>query len=465
MSRFFDDIFQESKIINAVLSRNVPLKPMSRIEQLAHDEAIVCANCKVDFSPQNPKTRHHCHVTGSYLFPACNNCNLALKPRKCKIAGQRDQRYMLPVLFHNLSSYDGHFVLQYFRKEYTKYATKGGKIACEDVGVIPLNGERNLSLRIGNIVFVDSFQFLGTSLDNLVKIMRLSGVDDFIHTSRYFGQNEMFYLEGSFPYDYFCDASKFAETALPPKYAFYNSMTDEHISDEEYERAETIWSHFSMTSFKQYHDFYLTLDVLLLSDVFEKFRHSMLKSHNLDCLHFPSLSSLTLQMALKVTGVQLELISDSNQYLMIEAGIRGGLSYVSQRHAKANFLGMEDYRSDMPTSYLLYLDCNSLYSTCQTYSLPVGNFKFLAESELSSFDVTAVSPDSEIGYFIECDLRYPEHLHDYHNAYPLAPEHMRIDEDMLSPTLRGLLDETGTKHRPCTKLVSNLCNKTHYVTH
>ena len=131
-----------------------------------------------------------------------------------------------------------------------------------------------------------------------------------------------------------------------------------------------------MTSLKQYHDFYLTLDVLQLADVSEKFRRTMMDSQRLDCLHFPSLPSMTLQMALKVTGVELELISDSNIYLMIESAIRGGLSYVSQRYAIANFPDMPDYRSDLPTSFLLYLDCNSLYTTCQTHRLPEGDFKF-----------------------------------------------------------------------------------------
>ena len=152
-----------------------------------------------------------------------------------------------------------------------------------------------------------------------------------------------------------------------------------------------------------------------------------MNSHGLDCLHFPSLPSMTLQLSLKVTGVELELISDPNIYLMIESAIRGGLSYVSQRHAKANFPDMLDFRPDLPISQLLYLDCNSLYSTYQTYSLPVGNFKFLTERELADFDITNVSTDSDIGYFVECDLRYPPHLHQAHNAYPRAPEHLRID--------------------------------------
>jgi len=110
----------------------------------------------------------------------------------------------------------------------------------------------------------------------------------------------------------------------------------------------------------------------------------MLNAHGLDCLHFPSLPSMTLQMALKITDVELDLITDPDMYLMFESGIRGGFSNVFQRHARANYPTLPDYRPDEPTSYLAYWDCNSLYATCQMYSLPMGNFHFLGEAEIRS---------------------------------------------------------------------------------
>jgi len=215
----------------------------------------------------------------------------------------------------------------------------------------------------------------------------------------------------------------------------------------------------------EWHHFYLLLDVLLLADVNEAFRHTMIDAHGLDCLHFPSLPSMTLQLALKVTDIELELITDPDIYLMIESAIRGGLSYVAQRYALANFPAMSDYRSDLPTSHLLYLDCNSLYTTCQTYPLPVGGFRFLTNAELLAFDVAGVPANSLTGYFVECDLRYPTELHVLHNAYPLVPEHVYIVEEMLSDTVRLMQDVTGVAHFPCTKLVSNLRDKMRYVTH
>jgi len=99
------------------------------------------------------------------------------------------------------------------------------------------------------------------------------------------------------------------------------------------------------------------------------------------------------------------------------------------------------------------------------YSLPVADFRFLSDDEMRSFDVSSVSSDSSVGYALEVDLKYPESLHERHNAYPLAPEHVEIVDDMISPILRDMLRETDTRHVPTSKLVTNLQDKTRYVTH
>jgi len=105
----------------------------------------------------------------------------------------------------------------------------------------------------------------------------------------------------------------------------------------------------------------------------------MYNAQGLDCLHFPSLPSFMLQMAFKMTTIELELIEDSEIYLMIESAIRGGLSNVAKRHARANIpaMGAKEYRADLPTTHVLYLDCNSLYATCQQFPLPIGDFHLL----------------------------------------------------------------------------------------
>ena len=94
------------------------------------------------------------------------------------------------------------------------YTTRFGRTAYADVSVIPLNAERNLQLQIGNLMFTDLCQFLASSLDNLVKILKKSGSDQFLHTSEHYGTSEEYY------------ETQFAETALPPKEAFYNKLTN-----------------------------------------------------------------------------------------------------------------------------------------------------------------------------------------------------------------------------------------------
>ena len=73
-------------------------------------------------------------------------------------------------------------------------------------------------------------------------------------------------------------------------------------------------------------------------------------------------------------------------------------------------------------------------------NLPVGNFKFLDEDEIRNFDLMTIPPDAPTGYIVECDLQYPDHLHDLHNDYPMAAEHLTISREMLSPFATSLLD-------------------------
>jgi len=87
-----------------------------------------------------------------------------------------------------------------------------------------------------------------------------------------------------------------------------------------------VWTTYNCLTLRHYHDLYLLMDVELLCDVFENFRQTMITDIGLDCLYFPSLPNMTLQIALKKTDARLDLITDGVMYLTIESGIRGGIS-------------------------------------------------------------------------------------------------------------------------------------------
>ena len=66
---------------------------------------------------------------------------------------------------------------------------------------------------------------------------------------------------------------------------------------------------------------------------------------------------------LKMTKAKLELLTDHDMHLMIEKGIRGGMSMISTRHAKSNNPYMTDYDSNLPTTYIQYLDATTYTDT------------------------------------------------------------------------------------------------------
>jgi len=93
---------------------------------------------------------------------------------------------------------------------------------------------------------------MAASLDTLVGTLCKSGIDHFVHTWRYIGTEDFLFQKGVFPYEYFTDVSKFQETELPPKDAFFNRLTNESLTDADYERAHKVWNHYDMKNLQQY---------------------------------------------------------------------------------------------------------------------------------------------------------------------------------------------------------------------
>ena len=102
----------------------------------------------------------------------------------------------------------------------------------------------------------------------------------------------------------------------------------------------------------QYHDLYLKSDVLLLADVFQNFREACLSNYGLDPCHYITSPGLAWDTMLKMTKINLDLISDIEMQLFIEKAMRGGISYIAHRHAKANNKYMKNYNEKEESSYI-----------------------------------------------------------------------------------------------------------------
>ena len=130
-----------------------------------------------------------------------------------------------------------------------------------------------------------------------------------------------------------------------------------------------------MKTMKDYHDLYLTCDVLLLADVFGKFRNTSLKNYGLCPSHYLSAPVLSWDAMLNLTKVELELITDPDMYIFFEEGVRGGVSYISNRYNKTNNKYLKFYNPKQESKHIIYLDANNLYGHAMSKFLPTSGFK------------------------------------------------------------------------------------------
>ena len=127
-----------------------------------------------------------------------------------------------------------------------------------------------------------------------------------------------------------------------------------------------------MKNMGDYHDHYLKKDVLLL-DVFAKFIGMCLRFYGLDPCHYFSSPGLSWDAILKMTGVKLEKISDTDKYLFIEKGLRQGISYIAKIYAKANNKYMNDFDPKKQSTFISFLDMHNLYRWAMSEHLPYEN--------------------------------------------------------------------------------------------
>ena len=317
---FFDRLLVEQQRIALILDQNIDMCALTREQQAAYDACDNCYYCKKTFTADNYKCRHHKHhVTNSnFVAPVCRFCNLALKPSKRK-SKEDETHWFIPILFHNFKNYDSHFIIRNFNRRLVRV----GEDKYKDVRIIATSSEKYLSIEINYLRFIDSVQFLSASLDTLVKNLRNAGEANFVHTSRHMGGKKYIFEKGIFPYEFFTSLDKFKDTSLPPIESFHSALNDEEISADDYLKAQNVWKEFGCTTFKDYHDEYMKLDVLLLADVFENFRKMCLESYQLDPSYYLTLPSFGWSAMLKLTNVELRLITDVEQESFISGSIRG----------------------------------------------------------------------------------------------------------------------------------------------
>ena len=413
------------------------------------------------------KVRDHCHFTGKYRGCAHSICNLNFCNRYFKI----------PVFFHNMKNYDGHLIIQNAEKLSNK----------KKIDVIAQNSEKFINIGFDSLSVKDSFSFITASLDKLVSMTKYDNTDEkdrrklvlrdsWQSNFRYSSKNDIIKTEkcldlltekGVYPYDYMNSFDKFNDEHLPSKEQFYSRLTEEDITNDDYNKAKQIWKHFDIKNMGEYHDLYLKTDVLLLTDVFENFRDMCLSYYGLDPVYYYTLPNFAFDAMLKLTGIEFDLVYDQEMYEMIEAGLRGGMTQTTCKKVEANnkYMG-SDYDKNKASSYINYLDANNLYGLSMIQKLPYRSLKWddkITKDDIINYD------NGRTGFILEVDLEYPKELHELHNDYPLAPEVMNVKANMLSEKqveiYKLINGSKEPKDEKTNKLILNLNDKNKYVVH
>ena len=249
---------------------------------------------------------------------------------------------------------------------------------------------------------------MSSSLDSLTRNLvgrrkKLFGFEDYSEL-----QYDLLTRKGVYPYEYINSWDRFNETQLPPINAFYSNLNMSAISEDNYQRAQRVWTEFGIRNRGDYHELYLKTDVVLLANVYEAFRDTCLRHYSLDPVHFYTSPELVWCTCLKCTGIKLELLTDPDMLLMFEQGTRGGITQAVCKYAAAN----NPYIGDI----------------------------FVNPNEISE-----LATRTDKGYVLEVDISYPEELHNQHNDPPFICEMMEIN---------------GVE-----KLIPNIRNKKNYVIH
>ena len=501
MKKFSKDLREHAmKIINYEKKKIIPL---TTEEKIYNNKQKICYICKKEFNnndKKNYKVKHHCHYTGKYRGVAHNICNLRYKVPK-----------EIPVVFHNSSTYNYHFIIKELVKEFDgNFDCLGENTEKYITFSVPIKKmiENKASIEINyKIKFIDSCRFMSSSLSKLVdnlsegihnnKCSDCESNLDYIKITAKLNslecKNEKLLLKcfncnsyykkkfnknlikqikntysfcndlnkfilllrkGIYPYEYMDSWGKFNETSLPSKEDFYSNLNMEDIDYIDYRHGNNVFKEFRLENLGDYHDLYVQSDTLLLADVFNNFRDMCIKEYELDPAHFLSLPGLAWQACLKKTNIELELLTDYDMLLMAEEGVRGGICHSIHQYAKANNKYMKNYNNNEESSYIQYLDAYNLYGWAMSKKLPVNGFKWINNNELADPSAKHVINEDFIKNYNENDNK--GYILEGDIKYPKRLHKLHSDLPFLSERMK--IDKYN-------KLVCNLFNKKTYVTH
>ena len=190
-------------------------------------------------------------------------------------------------------------------------------------------------------------------------------------------------------------------------------MKNKCPDDEDIERTKENIKIFDIKNGEELTEIYLKSDALLLTCVFEKFIKVSINEFKINPLYCVSLPGYSWQCGLKYTGINLQTLQDKDMILLLENILRGGISSV----VGDRFMKLDENKK------IIYVDANNLNGQSMSKPLPYDEIKF--DNNVKIEDILNTPDDSDIGYFVEVDLIYPDDIKQKTKNFPFAPENKK----------------------------------------
>lgn len=423
-----------------------------------------CHFCKEEISRQGTIrkgqkiVRDHCHLTGKFRGFAHHECNSKDKHQKLldifsfngmkydlklilqevdfdelKVTRYRKTREVIAEIkedFH-LSKEEEKKLRQEIKvrrldSEILTFNDKDYNLTYEstDVRCIQQGGGNFLRFQVRNLVFRDAIKMYNVhnSLSDLIDRLYNKGegykkfkstIDFIMKDYPHLSPEEVEYLatsKGHYPYLYFDSYRKLLSTNIPTINDFKN-LYDELPSQEYYNEFLKCWNLLRCKTFGDYTKFYNILDTQQLADILTDYRLEFYKSYEMDPIHFITVPAASWQAMLKLSKVELDLVTDSSIYNIIKSGIRGGNTRVYYN----NYDYFEEKEKETKHSTECWpLDVNGMYSAIMLQHLPTRKIRYSNDS----LDKVLETPiDAEKGYYVVIDFAIKEKYHNYLENY------------------------------------------------
>ena len=390
IDHLFNDIKDILMHIQMCKKKYYQLPVLTNEQQIKRDGRTRCEYCQIEFDDKDhKKCAHHNHINGDFIATCCLICNSKMKVNNC-----------LHIVFHYLKGYDSNFILSRMAKHFEG----------QNINLIGRNTSNIFHMNVNNFVkIIDSYEYITSSLSSLSANLKMDNIKYTRKLIDKYNLTEEFIQKDIFPYTYVNSFDHYKHKKFPDvSYFITDQDTYKRYKDFYYKYFHDIGS---------FSDYYLSKDVLVLSDIMENYREMFLNKYQSELFSHYTINSLTWEVLKKYNPIKIKIIDNYSMYDAFKSMLRGGICGTgSTRYAIANNKYMKNYNPDEESSYIMHFDINAMYADImKRYKLPYDGFEYLSDEEIKNFNIFDYDQNSDYGYILcidisEIDIAYHDHL-------------------------------------------------------